>query len=186
MHIFYRFSTLKLSYVADILSHGRRGPAILIIHDDIIKRKHLSRHWSFVRGIHRSPVTSPHKGQWRGALMFSLICAWTNSWVNNRNAGFFIRHRAHYDVTVMSMVNTMADLVTQWAKAGTSNCIPQLLCDVITCPCPNTCFWHPNTDMLWCMWRMVYLRFRLYSVSVWHTKCWSEFNPPYLHQCISK
>ena len=29
---------------------------------------------------HRSPVDSPHKGQWRGTLMFSLICAWTNSW----------------------------------------------------------------------------------------------------------
>ena len=38
-------------------------------------------------GNHRSPVNSPHKGQWRGALMFSLICAWTNGWVNNRNAG---------------------------------------------------------------------------------------------------
>ena len=23
-----------------------------------------------------SPVNSPHKGQWRGALMFSLICVW--------------------------------------------------------------------------------------------------------------
>ena len=33
------------------------------------------RYWSFVRGIHRSPVNSPHKGQWRGTLMFSLICA---------------------------------------------------------------------------------------------------------------
>ena len=30
---------------------------------------------AFVRGIHRSPVNSPHKGQWHGALMFSLICA---------------------------------------------------------------------------------------------------------------
>ena len=31
-----------------------------------------------------SPVTgnSPHNGQWRGALMFSLICAWIHSWVN--------------------------------------------------------------------------------------------------------
>ena len=28
----------------------------------------------FVRGIQRSPVDSPHNGQWRGALMFSLIC----------------------------------------------------------------------------------------------------------------
>ena len=49
----------------------------------------------------RSPVNSPHKGQWRGALMFSLICAWINGWVNNREAGDFRRHRAHYDVIVM-------------------------------------------------------------------------------------
>ena len=40
--------------------------------DDVIKWKHFPRHWSFVRGIHRSPVNSPHKGQWRGALMFSF------------------------------------------------------------------------------------------------------------------
>ena len=36
-----------------------------------------------------------------GALMFSLICAWINGWVNNRQAGDLKRHRAHYDVTVM-------------------------------------------------------------------------------------
>ena len=44
-------------------------------HDDIIKWKHFPHYWPFVRGIHRSPVNSPHKGQWHGALMFSLICA---------------------------------------------------------------------------------------------------------------
>ena len=44
------------------------------IHDDVIKWKHFPRYWPFVRGNHRSPVTSPHKGQWRGTLMFSLIC----------------------------------------------------------------------------------------------------------------
>ena len=33
------------------------------------------RYWPFVRVIHRSPVNSPQKGQWRGALMVSLICA---------------------------------------------------------------------------------------------------------------
>ena len=50
-----------------------------------------------------SPVTvnSPHRGQWRGASMFSLIYAWTNGWVNNRDAGDLRRHRADYDVTVM-------------------------------------------------------------------------------------
>ena len=70
-------------------------------HDDVIKWKHFPRYWPFVRGIHRSPVNSPHKDQWRGALMFSLICAWTTGWVNNREAGDLSHHRAHYDVTVM-------------------------------------------------------------------------------------
>ena len=53
-------------------------------------------------GIHRSPVTSPHKGQWCRALMFSLICVRINGWVNNREAGDFRRYHAHYDVTVMN------------------------------------------------------------------------------------
>ena len=47
------------------------------------------------------PVNSPHKGQWRGALMFSLICAWINGWVNNREAGDLRLHHGHYDVNVM-------------------------------------------------------------------------------------
>ena len=55
-------------------------------HDDVVKWKHFTRYWPFMRGIHRSPVNSPHKGQWREALMFSLICAWINSSVNNRKA----------------------------------------------------------------------------------------------------
>ena len=70
-------------------------------HDDVIKWKHFPRHWLFVRGIHRWPVNSPHKGQWRGALMFSLICAWINAWVNNREAGDLRRYRAHCDVIVV-------------------------------------------------------------------------------------
>ena len=72
-------------------------------HDDVIKWKHFPRYWPFVRGIHRSPVNSPHKGQWRGALMFTLICARINGWVNNREAGDLRRYRAHYDVIVMSL-----------------------------------------------------------------------------------
>ena len=62
------------------------------------------RYWTFVRGIHRSPVNSSHKGQWRGALMFSLVCVWINGWVNNREAGDLRRHRAHYDVIVMPLL----------------------------------------------------------------------------------
>ena len=71
------------------------------IHDDVIKWKHFPRNWPFVRGIHRSPVNSPHKGQWRGAFMFSLICVWINHWVNNREAGDLRRYRAHFVVIVM-------------------------------------------------------------------------------------
>ena len=48
-----------------------------------------------------SPVNSPHKCQWRGALMFSLICVWINDWVNNRETGDLRRYRVHYDVIVM-------------------------------------------------------------------------------------
>ena len=51
------------------------------------------------------PGNSPHKGQWRGALMFSLIYAWINDWVNNREAGDLRRQRDHYDVIVMNIQN---------------------------------------------------------------------------------
>ena len=50
------------------------------------------------------PVNSPHKGQWRGAMMFSLICTWISDWVNNREAGDLRRHRGHYDVNVMMIL----------------------------------------------------------------------------------
>ena len=70
-------------------------------HHGIVKWKHFSRYWPFVRGVHRCPMNSPHKGQWRGTLMFSLICARINCWVNNREAGELRRRRARYDVIVM-------------------------------------------------------------------------------------
>ena len=87
-------------WMRNIVSHCR--------HDDVIKWKHFPRHWPFVRGIHRSSVTSPHKGQWRGAFMFSFFCVRINSWVNNGEAGDLRRHRAHYDVTVMLCIIIMA------------------------------------------------------------------------------
>ena len=62
-------------------------------------------YWPFVRGIHRSPVDPPHKGHWRGSLMFSLISAGTNGWANTRDAGGLRRHRAHCDVTLTYMKN---------------------------------------------------------------------------------
>ena len=73
--------------------------AMSIVHDDVIKWKYFPRYWPFVMGIHRSPMDSLHKGQWRRALMFSLICAWTKGWANDRDVGDLRRHCAHYDVT---------------------------------------------------------------------------------------
>ena len=59
------------------------------------------------------PVNSPHKGQWRGALMFTLICARINDWVNNREAGDLRRHLDHYDVsvTLLSLVLSLVVFV---------------------------------------------------------------------------
>ena len=81
----------------------------LRVQDVVIKWKHFPRHWPFVRGIHRSPVNSLHTGQWRGAMMFSLICVWINGWVNDREAGDLRRHRANYDVIVMTIQPFLKD-----------------------------------------------------------------------------
>ena len=95
--ISFVLSELWQSLVGHILIYLNKPSQTL--HDDVIKWKHIPRNWPFVRG---SPVKSPHKGQWRGALMFSLIFTRINGWVNNCEAGDLRRYRAHYGVTVMS------------------------------------------------------------------------------------
>ena len=84
---------MTIHYQTVSLSHALTWAYRLdhMAHDDVIK----------VRGIHRLPVNSPHNGQWRGALMFSLICVWTNGCANNRDAGDLRCHRVVYDVAVM-------------------------------------------------------------------------------------
>ena len=81
------------------------------------------RCWPFVRGIHRSPVNSPHKGQWHGALLFSLICAWINGWVNNRKTSDLGHHRTHYDATVKTLTRLSAlmsayNMNTRWHRCS--------------------------------------------------------------------
>ena len=73
--------------------------------------KHFPRYWPFVWGIPRSPVHSPYKAQWRRALMFSLICTWRNSWVNNGDDSDLRCHCAHHDVTVMHCVDRQQDIM---------------------------------------------------------------------------
>ena len=64
------------------------------------------------------PVTavhSPHKGQWHGVLMLSLICGWTNVWTNNRYAGDLRRHRAHYNINIINIgdeTSTFNEIIT--------------------------------------------------------------------------
>ena len=53
----------------------------------VIKWKHFPHYWPFVRGIHRSPVNSPHKGQWGGALMFFYLRL--NKWLSKQLWGWW-------------------------------------------------------------------------------------------------
>ena len=76
-------------------------------HDDVNKWNHFALYGPFVRGIHRPPMTSPHRPVTR-SLMFSVICARINVWVNNGEAGDLRRHRAHYDVTMVVMIAVVA------------------------------------------------------------------------------
>ena len=99
------------------LGNGQLDMMTSAHHDEVIKWKHFPRYWPFVQGIHRFPVNSTHKGLWRGALMFSLICVWINGWVNNREAGDLRCYRAHYDVIVM----------WNWCPASLSICERQSL-----------------------------------------------------------
>ena len=103
----------------------QRGKYWFSEHDGVIKWQHFPRYWPFVRGIHRSPVKSPHKGQRRGALMFSLICASINRWVNNGEAGDFRRCRTHYDVIVMKL--TDVELAIRLWITNISYCVESVL-----------------------------------------------------------
>ena len=86
------------------------------IHDDVIKLKHLPRYWPFVRVIHRSPVNSPHKGQWRGALMFAFIYACISLWCV---LGYFtgtgevsVKLPLHYDDAIMGAIASQITSLT--------------------------------------------------------------------------
>ena len=83
-------------------------------YDDVIKWKHFPRYWTFGWEIigHR----------WRGALVFSLICAWTNGWVNNRDAGDLRRHRTQYDIIVMWLSRTELPKIIETLPTLHSQC----------------------------------------------------------------
>ena len=145
--------------------------------DDVIKWKHFPRYWPFVRGIHRWPVNSPHKGQWRGALMFSLICAWTNSWANNGHASDLRRHRAHYEVISMKTIlnnfmsincefHKVMKYTANWESSWCQLC-PQLVAPEVVV------LWQPTLSPVttkWVSWQFN-SRFSKYCLDCFHKRC---------------
>ena len=91
-------------------------------------------------GVHRSPVNSPHKGKWRGALMSYWSVSWINVWVNNHEAGDLRHHRAHYDVIVMR-----ASILTQTHVAAMASLGHDKLSDSFV-HLPHGCF--PGTGKI--------------------------------------
>ena len=58
----------------------------ITVHNDVIKWKYFPRYWHFVWAIHRSPVNSPHKGQWHGASILFLFDLRLNKWFSKQSS----------------------------------------------------------------------------------------------------
>ena len=82
-----------------------KSPACLL--NALLGRRSKKTSKLHITGLCEGNSLVTHEGQWRRALMFSLICAWIKGWANNRDASDLRRHRAHYDVTVMETETTM-------------------------------------------------------------------------------
>ena len=81
---------------------------------------HLCREFTGPRWI-------PHTKASHGALMFSLICARINGWVNKREAGDLRRYHAHYDVIVMDGGECTSETDTRCVFAENPSSLPQNL-----------------------------------------------------------
>ena len=140
-------------------------------YDDVIMEQ-IPRYWLFVRGIHRWPVDSPHKGQWRGAL----ICAWINVWTNNRNADDLRRHRDHYDVTVMLTSSTVV------YPDGPLYMVPAILChDMVISGFPAQRV--SNAELTCCKPRYILKKKAVEWPSIWDAKTLMWHLHWYCHFC---
>ena len=73
--------------------------------------RHQMETFSALLALCAGPGEFPHKGQWRGTLMFSFICAWVKDWVNNCEPGDLRCHHGHYDVNVMNLPYSCLPLI---------------------------------------------------------------------------
>ena len=101
----YRVAGVLTHYISRFSETWIRFPRFRLKDDFLAWWRHQMETFSellaLCAGKSLVPVNSLHKGQWCGALMFSLICARINDWLNNREAGDLRRYRGHYDVIVM-------------------------------------------------------------------------------------
>ena len=91
-------------------------------HDDVIKWKQFPRYWSFVRGIHRSPVKFPAQRPVTRSFDVFFDRRPKYGWVNNREVGDLRRHRAHCDVSVVTFCESALNLL----HGGLSTCLPSV------------------------------------------------------------
>ena len=117
-----------------------------------------------------------HKGQWRWALMCSLICAWINGWVNNYDAGDLRCHHAHYDVSVMFSIT----IQVSWKFCFAVTPFLAIICSKILhtlemqLPCHIQTFikiWVQNKISMYLNYNGI-LFMKLVGGSLWHKELW--------------
>ena len=106
--------------------------------------KHFPCYWPFVRGIHRSPVNSPHKGQCCGPLMLSLICTLNKQswgwWFETPSRSLWRHYNAIVSETMTLAVIILFKPVMATAKLYTSSLnknqqVPEHYKDYFGCCC---------------------------------------------------
>ena len=134
-----------------------------------------------MQGLHRSPVNSQHKGEWLRALLFSLICAWINDWVNNRETGDLRHHCAHYVVTVMkegiqskNNHKFLSKSPIKFEICSTIKCILALVLRVWFCVY-KLYIWYQNTILYFYRW--YFFIFAWYFMKTENIKCCQTNKP---------
>ena len=148
----------------------RRYTTGTLRHDDVIKWKHFPRYWPFERGIHRPPANSPHKGHWRRALVFSVICAWINGWVSTREAGDLRRQRAHYDVVQLTWDKNKLSLTKKCFKSDLNNCCKTSFKRKVSKHQSKNISYTPVTDVNIDLLEYWVTQFVIYTYQIWRRK----------------
>ena len=160
-------------FVADII-HVHRN-----CHDDVMKWKHSPPYWPFVRGIHWPLVNSLHKGQWRGAMMFSMICVLIK-WLRKQSFGWWFEKLSHPLYGIWSWVCRVTYQLhhVNGLVQDCSNSITNALELLKFCAKPSMCVCN------WCQWYSpTKYRFEVVALRWRHNghDCISNHQP---HDCL--